>query len=80
MSFFLLYLACVLLTGGMLGFCTYYEMKHATLESEKTLTLSNLLIGLTVTLCPVINILAFLFGAWYFIEQVAPNIVVFRKS
>lgn len=77
---FATYLLFVFLAGSVLSFCTYFEMTHATLENEKTLTLQNLLIGIAVTLCPVINILAFFFGAWYFIEEVAPKIVVFRKS
>lgn len=80
MSFLATYIMFVLLAGITLGFCSYFEMKHATLENEKTLTLSDLLIGIAVTLCPVINILAFLFGGWYFLSEVAPKIVVFKKS
>lgn len=80
MSFFATYVLFVFLAGATLSFCTYFEMKHGTTETEKTLTLANLLIGVALTLCPVINILAFLFGAWYFISEVAPKIVVFKKS
>lgn len=80
MSLLATWLLFVFLAGITLSFCTYFEMKHGKTESEKTLTLSNLLIGIALTLCPVINILAFLFGAWYFIEEVAPKIVVFKKQ
>lgn len=80
MSFFAIWVLFSILTGAVLSFCTWWEMSHPTFEEHKVLKLDSLLLGIFFTLCPIIQILAFLFGAWFFIENIAPDIVVFKKS
>lgn len=80
MSYFATWILFSILTGALLSFCTWWEMTHPTFDEHKELKLSSLLVGIFVTFCPIIQIPAFLFAGWFFLENVAPNVVVFRKS
>lgn len=79
MSFFATWLLFCFLTSSLMSFCVWWEMKNGTTVAEKTLTLQTFLSGLFFCICPLINILSFVFTAWFFIEHVAPNIVLIRK-
>lgn len=73
MSFLTFYLLSVFFTGLVMIGITWYEYRH----KPEPITLGNILTGAILALVPLFNVVVLIFFSYYFIDQIAPKIVVF---
>ena len=66
--------ACLVLC--LIGVIVWHDFKHKQ-GRDRRVTLDEVLISAFVALCPLINIVAALLLLYYFIDQIAPQVVVF---
>ncbi len=78
MTWFAFYILCVCLAFPLMIFGTWWDMKK---DPSETITVGNILLGLFLGVCPVVNTLVCVFLLGWIIFDVCPKIVVFgRKS
>lgn len=76
----LLWLVPMTVAGVGMLFMTWWGIRHPTTRDDGILKLSDILLGVFLAVCPLINIFAALALVAYFLTEIAPNIVVIGKS
>lgn len=74
---FLWWLGISLVAGlGMIGM-TVWSFRHPKTDADKRITLSDIIIGACLSLCPIINVFIAFGMIIFFFSEVAPKIVLF---
>lgn len=81
MSVWMLWWLPMIIAGvGMIAM-SWWDIRHPTTRDDGILKLSDILLGVFLAVCPLINIFAALALVAYFLTEIAPKVVVIgRKS
>lgn len=74
MSWFLFYILCGIAAAAEMGFILWWEMKK---DPDETLSLSELLVGVFLAICPILNTIIAGLSLVYLFAEVFPKIVLF---
>ena len=80
LGLWLLWLVPMAVAGLGMLLMTWWDVKNPETPSDKIVTLGDILTGVCLAVCPLLNILVAIGTLVYFGTKIAPNIVVIGKS
>lgn len=79
-SLLMLWLVPLAVAGIGMALMTWWDIRHPKTREDGIIKLSDILLGVFLAVCPLVNIVVAFGMVVYFMTQIAPNIVVIGRK